>query len=1155
VISSSFPPAALIGYALGVKESVGVAAPEAQDLAARLAAGDPAAVAWLYDHAAPDLYQRLRRRYGFAGGPDAADLLQETFLLCLRDGCHLLRGCLAGQAPEAPALPLLQRYLWDLACGLAANARRSVWSRRVVAMPAAPLAAPEPPAERSAVSRDALARLGGCLEGSGERLYLYFKLRYVDGLTPDEIAAGTGWSKKATYKLKQALNEAVERCVGKLGLALGSWLPALAALTLLLAASACRREAPRLPVAVVVRGNQDVLLASDGRPRPLLVGRSHRAALCFAAPAREDTSRWEAVLTFAGEASPTGFAAAAARAGSTLCFEGEIPPGLCCSSRLALCGTLVDRFDGRRWRLPCREVALQPDSARIDGLENRFAALMKARASLPLDELLRRLDALGAAALPALPLTAARFQMVAAQFLTAEGTPAALDAAAGRLSRLPAWLDAGDAAVARSLQADFQRGRLALARGEREAAWLAFQRAEAKAVGIADPTLLAVVLQQADLLSQAGAPDEALARVREVLRQCGSLGCDRQLVLYGRLQLAWLTLRHTEATTEQLEHAARELRASLPALAAEQNPYETANQRLNLAFLELRTGGDPRPALPELRRLAAAPGIGSAGRQTLSGWGALLAGLAALARGEAPAALAACAAIASADPELVAARFSCLGRADRLAGDLPAARRDFAAALGQHGRIAAGLDQRLPLGPGERGEDFARAARVAVESGDPAAGWELLRRLDSLSFQEQERARCRGLARGEAARRWAAIDQEAAGLLRDLGALPRLASGSRERQAADVRVGLEERLRRLWREWPGCAAPAEADDAGVELRAFAVEDEVLLLRREGASRVRLERRTAWPRRDRLTVLRAVAAELEAGGGDAGAAGRWRSLAVPPLATALLPLAAGRLGPVTTFALHGSLQLVPLAALPLASPLPDGRRWLGEVTTVALHTAGGRQAAERGGGERPLFVVDPSGDLGEAERSLPVYRRLFPGSRVLHGREATREAVLGALAGASWLHVDAHASYDPVFPEMSRLELADGELGLMEWARLPAPGRFANLSGCRTASWPATADSGQYGLGGLLTRLGVGWVVATRGPVPDAAADRYNQAFYRAVAGGLPVPAAHASGLAALRPVAPPQVWGAILLLRAAASAPEGQSSPPPTPSLQMRDHR
>lgn len=1121
-------------------DSLGADAPEAQEIAERLAAGDQRTIAWLYDSIAPDLYRRLRRRYEYPGGPDAADLLQETFLLCLRDGARLLRVRMADLPAGTPALPSLKSYLWDLACGVAANVRRSVWSRRAQPMPETAVAA-EPPIERSAIARQALRQLDGCLEQQGERNYLYFKLRYVDGLTPEEIAAGTGWSRKATYKLRQSLNEALQRCVDRLGLGAGGWLPALAVLALLFLASACRQPPPRLPVAVVVRGHREILLPAQGRPRPLVVGRRNPAGLCFAVPAGEDTSRWEAVITFDGAESPSGFKTAAARAGATLCFEGEVPPRLRPSSRIALCGLLIDRFDGTPHRLPCREIAYQPDGERLDRLEARFKAVLQARPGLTIDEFARRLDGLAAEARTDFPLTAARFQLVAAHFLTREGTPGALAAARERLTRLPGWLG-DDAALARAAQAAYQRSSLELAAGSRGAAWLALQQAEEKTTRIADPTLLAVVLQQADFLSQAGAPDEALQRVRSTLGQCGSLGCEPQMVLYGRMQLAWLTLLHTEATPEQLEAAKAELRAALPALAAAHNPYEDANERTNLAYLELRTGGDPRPLLAEAHRLAMAPGTGRAERQSLEGWGALLAGLAAIERGDAATALAECAAISTGEPQLAAARLSCQGRAYRLAGDLPAATRAFDAALLEHGRIAAGLDERLPLGPGERAEDFARAARVALERGDPPAAWRLLQRLDSLSAQERERAHCRELARGGDARRWAAIDQESASLLRDLASLPRLASGNRERQAAAVRLALEERLRRLWREWPGCAAPLPADDAGVDFRAFTVEDEVVLLRRDAAGRVGVERRTRWPRRQRLAALRALAAGIEAGRGDAEG---WRALA-SPVAAAVLPLHPETLGPVTTFALHGSLQLVPLAAMPLAPTAPAGRRWLGEVTAVALHTAGGHAA---GGGEparRPLFVVDPAGDLGGAERALPEYRRLFPGGRILQGGEATREAVRGALAGAEWLHVDAHASYDPVFPEMSRLQLAGGELNLMEWSRLPAPRRFANLSGCRTASWPATADSGQYGLGGLLTRLGAGWVVANRGPVPDDAAYRYNQEFYRAIAGGSAVPAAHASGLAALRPRYPPQVWGAILLLRA-AGATGGQNPSPPTP--------
>src|SRR6185295_2369987 len=354
-------------------------------------------------------------------------------------------------------------------------------------------------------------------------------------------------------------------------------------------------------------------------------------------------------------------------------------------------------------------------------------------------------------------------------------------------------------------------------------------------------------------------------------------------------------------------------------------------------------------------------------------------------------------------------------------------------------------------------------------------------------------------------------------LLGEWSSLPRLASGGRERQAGEVRVALEEKLRRLWREWPGCAAPGPVDDGGVDLRAFAVEDEVMLLRRDETGRVRVERRTRWPRRERLAALHAMAARLDARRGSPEA---WRSLATPA-ARALLPRRPEALPPVTTYALHGALQLVPLAALPLTGPASAGPNWLSERTTVAVHVAGARAAANGGKGGKPVFVVDPTGDLAGAERSLVAYRRWFPGGRFLRGGEATPAAVGEALTGAGWLHVDAHASYDPVFPEMSRLQLAGGELSLMEWSRLPVPRQFANLSGCRTASWPATADSGQYGLGGLLARLGVGWVVATRGPIPDDAAGRYNQAFYRALAAGAGVPAAHAAGLAALRPVQPP----------------------------------
>src|SRR4029079_15434293 len=128
------------------------------------------------------------------------------------------------------------------------------------------------------------------------------------------------------------------------------------------------------------------------------------------------------------------------------------------------------------------------------------------------------------------------------------------------------------------------------------------------------------------------------------------------------------------------------------------------------------------------------------------------------------------------------------------------------------------------------------------------------------------------------------------------------------------------------------------------------------------------------------------AEIEKGGGNVGCIGdigdigdkdRSRALATPAVAAPVRPRHSEALGPVATYAPHGALQLLPLAALPLPGPAPGvpgapgGPRFLSEVTTVALATAGGRAVGgvRSGPAEQPVFVVDPTGDLSGAERSL------------------------------------------------------------------------------------------------------------------------------------------------------------------------------------------
>lgn len=180
----------------------------------RISKGDPEATAWLYDSFAPRLARRLRSRYPDLDA-ELEDLVQDVFVLFLRPEGDLVRAFLDRHPPTRSAL---ERRLWDLGCGLASNRRRSARHQRVVYLDDRDRSDPIPDAERRAVHRDRLERLDTCLQKGNPRVYLYFKLRYRDGLSPEEIAQATGWSRKATYKLKQSLNQEVKACAEALGL-------------------------------------------------------------------------------------------------------------------------------------------------------------------------------------------------------------------------------------------------------------------------------------------------------------------------------------------------------------------------------------------------------------------------------------------------------------------------------------------------------------------------------------------------------------------------------------------------------------------------------------------------------------------------------------------------------------------------------------------------------------------------------------------------------------------------------------------------------------------------------------------------------------------------------------------------------------------------
>jgi len=184
----------------------------------RVVDGDDGARRWLHDTFAPRLSRRLHARYARSRGVDVEEVFQDTFLFFFQSAPRTF-GRFLDEVPAAERTETrLDGYLWDLACGIASNRLRS--ARRKPATSPLPVerAADPVDAERRTLDRDLLTKLRACLKRTGIRSYLYYKLRFADGFTPEEIALATGWSRKSTYKLRLVLDGAIDRCARLLGI-------------------------------------------------------------------------------------------------------------------------------------------------------------------------------------------------------------------------------------------------------------------------------------------------------------------------------------------------------------------------------------------------------------------------------------------------------------------------------------------------------------------------------------------------------------------------------------------------------------------------------------------------------------------------------------------------------------------------------------------------------------------------------------------------------------------------------------------------------------------------------------------------------------------------------------------------------------------------
>ncbi len=932
-----------------------------------------------------------------------------------------------------------------------------------------------------------------------------------------------------------------------------SRLPALALTGLAIClASACRlaeSEPPPILLSADLRRAQEVDIDANGQLRPRFVGRRNDIYVCVEPGKEESTSQWQARFALGRQPRPADPPRPAVHSFQQVCFGEPIPADLQPNPALILHGVIyrhgqqvheiepqifayqLDDRDFGEWVSEDQVSACQPIFSSIgrrcdSGLDWLcFQIFLACQSRLAANDpqnkdLAGDFDALEELAKTAnLPLTAVKQKAIAAFFFRQKGSPEAFAEARSRLASLPPWIEQRPADEAHGIVHQ-TRGDLAAAHGDLKTALGSFEQSTQLLRRAFSVEHLSNRFKRAKIIGLAGSEREAIESLEATLEDCTALTCRPALVAAARGDIAWWTLLDPQSSKQEIAAEAESLESVLHLLASE-GPVATAIQLINLAMLYSRLDQDPMATLK--KALSLVEGDDSRRARQVKGWSELVIGQEGLKAGAHAQALAHCTHAATSAKNhqaetLEAFAWTCRGRAEQQRKNFDSALAAFRQA--RHLYESANpnqLSQDISQSPGPRAETYYREASVLLErgsAGDPQRAWRLLAQLDVLPPI--------GVLVGASD-----ADHAKIGKLRDeLGDLEGIAP-PKERELREKRKReLREKIQRLTRETYNAVRRQPSPDRELRFRAFTIDDQIFLLHRDSQGRARLIRSTEMASQElrRLTdqLTRALA-----GIGEPVDDQLWRSWS-EPLAAALVP-ETKLLEDLSSFAMHGVLQAVPLAALPLA----EGG-WLGDLTTVVVRPAGTSELPptdNRGG--RPLVVVDPTSDLRSGPTLKSFYSKTLPDAHVLYRQQATVAAFRNDLAEAKWLHIDAHGNYFDYFPELSSLKLADGDFAISDldevWARLD----FANLSSCRTGSWPITANAGRYGIAGHVARLGRPWVLASRTDLTDKLASAFNKAFYLLIADGQAVPEAYRQALAQVRIEQPASEWAALLLLRAA----------------------
>ncbi|AYY11555.1 CHAT domain-containing protein [Actinobacteria bacterium YIM 96077] len=214
-----------------------------------------------------------------------------------------------------------------------------------------------------------------------------------------------------------------------------------------------------------------------------------------------------------------------------------------------------------------------------------------------------------------------------------------------------------------------------------------------------------------------------------------------------------------------------------------------------------------------------------------------------------------------------------------------------------------------------------------------------------------------------------------------------------------------------------------------------------------------------------------------------------------------------LGPAARELGDGPVVLVPPSRLQAApwGALPSLRRLPVAVAPSATAWLRAREAASSERAEHTVLIAGD--DLESSGAEVPVLASMYPDATVLTGDDATVDAALRTMDGASLVHIGAHGRYRGDSPMFSSLELADGPITVLDVEQLARPPHRLLLTACESGVGSPTGDDELLGLASTLSALGTAGILASIVPISDAGSVPFSVAIHERVRAGDDLPTA------------------------------------------------